>query len=62
MTNCMSSGKIMIIPLTLGLIENMSLHKMSQYFPKPYERFNGYTKIELDLSNDARKVDWHWSI
>ena len=55
----MSSGKIMIIPLTLGLIENMSLHKMSQYFPKPYERFNGYTKIELDLSNDARKVDWH---
>ena len=25
--------------------------KMSQYFPKPHERYNGNVKVELDLSH-----------
>ena len=27
------------------------LYKMSQYFPKLYDRFNENVKVELDLSN-----------
>ena len=30
---------------------------MSQYFPKPYERFGENVKVELDLSNHATKAD-----
>ena len=30
---------------------------MSQYFPKPYEPFGGYSNVEFDLSNYATKVD-----
>ena len=30
---------------------------MSQYFPKLYEPFGGGIKINVDLSNDATKVD-----
>ena len=30
---------------------------MSQYFPNAYERSNGNTKIELNLSNFVTKVD-----
>ena len=30
---------------------------MSQYFPKPYNRFGGNVKAELDLSNYATKTD-----
>ena len=28
---------------------------MSQYFPKPYERYSGNVKVELDLSNYGTK-------
>ena len=43
----MSNGKVMIIPLTVGLIKKISLYKMS-YFPEPYTR--GKNKIiRLDL-------------
>ena len=28
---------------------------MSQYFPKPHDRFSGNVKVELDLSNYATK-------
>ena len=30
---------------------------MSQYFPKPYDRFNRNVKLKLDLSNFATKAD-----
>ena len=33
----------------------MSLYKMSQYFPKPYECSGGNINLELDLSNYATK-------
>ena len=33
------------------------LHKISQYFPKPFERFGGNIKVELDLSNCVMKAD-----
>ena len=31
---------------------------MSQYFLKPYERFSENVKVEIDLSNCARKADF----
>ena len=46
----------MIIPLIVGLIKEM-LHKMSQYFPKPYEPFGRNINVEVDLSNYATKLD-----
>ena len=30
---------------------------MSQYFPKPYERFGGDINVKVDLSNSATKTD-----
>ena len=30
---------------------------MSQYFPKPSDRFSKRVKVELDLSNHATKAD-----
>ena len=30
---------------------------MSQYFPKPYEPFDGDINVKIDLSNDATKAD-----
>ena len=30
---------------------------MSQYFPKPYERFGGDINVQVDLSNYATKAD-----
>ena len=30
---------------------------MSQYFPKPYERFGGDINVKVDLSNYATKTD-----
>ena len=30
---------------------------MSQHFPKPYERYNGIVKVELNLSNYVTKED-----
>ena len=31
--------------------------KMSQYFPKPYEPFEGDVNVKADLSNYATKSD-----
>ena len=50
------NGKVIIIHLIAGLIKKI-LHNMSQYFPKPYNRFGGNVKAELDLSNYAIKTD-----
>ena len=30
---------------------------MNQYFPKPYEPFDGDINVEVDLSNYATKAD-----
>ena len=30
---------------------------MSQYFPKPYEPFDGYINVKVDLSNYVTKAD-----
>ena len=46
----------MIIRLIVGLIKKI-LHKMSQYFPEPYDLFGGNVKTELDLFNYATKAD-----
>ena len=35
----------------------ISLYKMSQYFPKPYEPFDGDINVKVDLSNYATKAD-----
>ena len=60
----MSNGRVMIISLIVGLIKKMllnnillnkvllnPLYKMSQHFPKLYDRFNENVKVKLDLSN-----------
>ena len=33
------------------------VYKISQFFPKPYNRFAGNVKVELDLSNYETKID-----
>ena len=38
----------MIIRSITGLIKN-TFYKMTQYFPKPYNQFDGNIKVELDL-------------
>ena len=43
----MPNEKGMIIHLIAGFIKK-TLHKMSQYFPKPYEPFGGDIKIKAD--------------
>ena len=35
----------------------MTLYKMSQYFPKLYEPFDGDINVKVDLSNYATKTD-----
>ena len=52
----MSNGKATIIHLIDGLMKK-TLHKMSQYFPKPYEPFEGDINIKVDLSNYTTKTD-----
>ena len=52
----MSNVKVVIIRLLVGLIK-MLLYKMSQYFPKPYERLGRNMKVELDLTDCATKAD-----
>ena len=51
----------MTVLLIIGLIKKKQykyiLYKMSQYFPKPYDRGGGNLKAEIDLSNYAAKVD-----
>ena len=46
----------MIILLIVGLIKK-TLYKMNQYFPKPYEPFDGDINVKIDLSNYATKDD-----
>ena len=46
----------MIILLIVGLIKK-ALYKMSQYFPKPYEPFDGNINVRVDLSSYATKDD-----
>ena len=65
----MSNGKAVIIHLIVGLIKKI-LQKgtyESQYFPKPYEPFEGDINVKVDLSNYATKTDlkrsnWNWYI
>ena len=52
----MSDGNVMIILLIAGSMKK-TLRKMSQYFPKPYNRFGGNVKVELNFSNFAKKTD-----
>ena len=46
----------MIIRVKTRLIKK-TLHKMSQYFPKPYKPFGGDISVKVDLSNYATKTD-----
>ena len=46
----------MIISLIVGLIKK-TLYKMSKYFPKPYEPFDGDINVKVDLSNYVTKDD-----
>ena len=52
----MLNGKVMITHLIVALIKKM-LHKMSKYFPKPYESFGGDINVKVDLSNYTIKAD-----
>ena len=47
----------MIILLIVGLIKKI-LHKMSQYFPRPFEPFDGDINVTVDLSNYTTKDDF----
>ena len=59
----MSNGKVTIVHLITGLIKKTYRNllivclKMSQYFPKPFERFGGDINVRVDLSNYATKTD-----
>ena len=57
MPNYILNGKVMIIPLTVKLIKKMSIYKMSQYFPKPFQCSGGNMNVELSLSNYATEAD-----
>ena len=39
------------------LLVTIPLHKMSQYFPKPYEAFCGDINVNVDLSNYPTKAN-----
>ena len=51
----MSNGKVMIIFIAAGLIKKMSLYKMI-YFLELYTCSRIIRKVELDLSNYAKKL------
>ena len=44
----MPNGKVMVILLIVGEIKN-TLHKMSQYFPKPHIHFGRNVEVQLNL-------------
>ena len=50
----MSNEKAMIICLIVGLMKK-TLHKLSQYFPKPYELFEGDINVKVHLFNYGTK-------
>ena len=52
----MSNEKAMIIPLVARLVKK-TLHKTSQYFPKPYQPFGTDISFKTDLCNYATKAD-----
>ena len=52
----MSSAKVMIILLTVGLIKKISLYKMS-YFIKSYTLNKNKIKVEFDFFNYSTKFD-----
>ena len=41
----------------ISALKKKILYKKSQYFPKPYDRFGGNVKVELDLSNYGTQTD-----
>ena len=53
----MSSGKAMTIHLIARLMKQ-SLHKMSQYFAKPYKPFGEAINVKFDLYNYGTKADF----
>ena len=53
----MSSGKAMTIHLIARLMKQ-SLHKMSQYFVKPYKPFGEAINVKFDLYNYGTKADF----
>ena len=52
----MSNGKVMMFHLMVELIMKTLLYKMN-YFPEPYSSSKNKIKLELDLYNDAKKID-----
>ena len=48
---------LIAIPSNAILLIAISLYKMNQYFPKPYEPFGGDINVKVDLSNYATKAD-----
>ena len=48
------SGKAMVIHLIAGLIKNILIHK-SSYYPQPKNHIWNKIKVELNLSNYAKK-------
>ena len=50
MIDYMLNGKVMVIPLKVGLIKKIyskyMLYKMSQYNPQPYKPSNGIWKFK----------------
>ena len=52
----MSSAKVMIIFLTVGLIKKILIYKMS-YFRKSYTLNKSKVKVELDFFNYSTKFD-----
>ena len=51
----MSNRTVTIIRLTVELIKEISLYKMS-YFPETYTSSKNKTKFELDSPNYAKKL------
>ena len=52
----MLCGNVMTIPLTVGLINKISLHKMS-YFTESYSHNKNKIKVKIDLSKYETKSD-----
>ena len=52
----MSNGKVMTIHLIVELIKNV-FYKMTQYFKKPYQPFDGDINVKVDLPNYTTKKD-----
>ena len=51
----MSNGKVLIIHVILGLMEEILWYKVS-YFPGPYDHSKNEIKVDLNLSNSATNL------